>query len=275
MPVSRPFTPSTPPSHPRLPSYTPVAIFVVGTSGIGQGMAEAFARHTKAMRILSSSGATAPLPIPSSRPSGPHEFIECDMTLMSNVHRVETELRARIPKINFLMLTPGLAVHYYGRWHFVKNFLPAVEAAKEEGEDGKVMSIDLKDLGLKKGFSVASARAATPTYTDIMINDLAVRQPALTFIRAHPGIVTSNLYNSSSAPLIHLPHPVFTPFIYSAQSTGEHHLYAFLMAGSGAVRTGPKGDDIGLTKEYSGSKEAMGMLWAHTEEATKARRICS
>jgi hypothetical protein len=57
--------------------------------------------------------------------------------------------------------------------------LPAVEAAKEAGEDGKVMSvlaagyggkIDLEDLGLKKSFSVGNAAAAAPTYNDIMIN---------------------------------------------------------------------------------------------------------
>jgi hypothetical protein len=63
---------------------------------------------------------------------------------------------------------------------FIKDFFPVVEAAKEEREDGKVMSvlaagwggkIDLKNLGLKKSFSVANARATvTPTYTDIMIN---------------------------------------------------------------------------------------------------------
>ncbi|KAJ7842069.1 hypothetical protein B0H13DRAFT_1731814 [Mycena leptocephala] len=184
------------------PSYTPVAIFVGGTSGIGQGMAEAFARHTKgnAHIVLVGRNRAAAESIlatfPKPGPGVTHEFVECDITLMSNVHRVATELRARIPKVNFLVLTPGvltmdrrnetmegidrkLAVHYYGRWRFIRDLLPAVEAAKEAGEDGKVMSvlaagwggeIDLDDLGLKKGFSVATARAATPTYNDIMIN---------------------------------------------------------------------------------------------------------
>jgi hypothetical protein len=63
--------------------------------------------------------------------------------------------------------------------------------------------------------------------------------------------------------------PLLAPFIYSVQSAGEHQLCALLKMGSGAVRTSPKGDDIGPTKEYSGSTEAMERLWVHTEEATK------
>ncbi|KAJ7864197.1 NAD(P)-binding protein [Mycena leptocephala] len=274
------------------PSYIPVAIFVGGTSGIGQGMAEAFARHTKgnAHIILVGRNRAAAQSIlatfPKPGPGTTHEFVECDITLMSNVHR----LRARIPKINFLVLTTGvmtmdgrnetaegidrkLAVHYYGRWRFIKDLLPAVEAAKEAGEDRKVMSvlaagyggkIDLEDLGLKKSFSVGNAAAAAPTYNDIMINDLAARHPALTFIYAHPGAVASNLLKSSNTALVRAAHTFFSLllslFIYSVQSAGEHQLYALLNAGPGAARTGAKEGDIGLTKRYFGSKEAMGRL---------------
>ena len=63
--------------------------------------------------------------------------------------------------------------------------------------------------------------------------------------------------------------PLISLFTYSAQSAGEHQLYALLKAGPGAARTNDKGDDIGLTKAYFGSPEAMVRLWKHTEEATK------
>ncbi|KAJ6462428.1 NAD(P)-binding protein [Mycena sanguinolenta] len=288
------------------PSYTPVAIFVGGTSGIGQGMAEAFARHTKGNAHIVLIGRnraaaesiieTFPKPtVPGAR----HEFVECDITLMKNVHRVADELRARIPKINFLVLTAGvltmngrneteegidrkLAVHYYGRWRFIKDLLPAVEAAHKESEDAKVMSvmsaghggkIDLDDLGLKKSFSVANAALAAPTYNDIMVNDFAARHPGLSFIHGHPGAVVTNLLKSSDTRLIRTANtlltPFITPFAHSVQSAGEHQLYGLLKAGPGAARTGDRGDDMGLTKAYFGSPEAMARLWTHTEEATR------
>jgi hypothetical protein len=104
-------------------------------------------------------------------------------------------------------------------------------------------------------------------------SDLGVRQPGLTFIHVHPVVVTSNLYKSSKTPFIRAAKAFFTPllapFILRAER-GRALLYAPLEAGPGAVRTGSKGDDIGLTKGYFGSKEKMEMLWAHTEEATKA-----
>ncbi|KAF7352057.1 hypothetical protein MVEN_01168200 [Mycena venus] len=288
------------------PSHTPVAIFVGGTSGIGQGMAEAFARHTKGnahIVLVGRSRAAAEAIIATfPKPTVPgvkHEFVECDITLMKNVQRVAGELRARIPKINFLVLTPGvltmngrneteegidrkLAVHYYGRWRFIKDLLPAVEEAHKAGEDAKVMSIlaaghggkiDLGDLGLKKSFSVANAAAAAPTYNDIMVNDLAARHPGLSFIHAHPGTVATNLLKTSDTRILRAANsfltPLLSPFMYSVETSGEHQLYGLLKAVPGAVRTNDKGDDIGLTKAYYGSPDAMARLWKHTEEATK------
>ncbi|KAJ7268199.1 NAD(P)-binding protein [Mycena haematopus] len=287
------------------PSYTPVAIFVGGTSGIGQGTAEAFARHTKGnahIVLVGRNRAAAEAIIQTfPKPTVPgvkHEFVECDITLMNNIHRVAGELRARIPKINFLVLSPGvmtmngrneteegidrkLAVHYYGRWRFIKDLLPALEAAHKAGEDAKVLSvlsaghggkIDLEDLGLKKSFSVPNAALAAPTYNDIMVNDFAARYPGLSFVHSHPGFVATNLMKSSDTSIMRTANsllmPLFSPFAYSVQTSGEHQLYALLKAGPGAVRTNDRGDDIGLSKAYFGSPEAMSRLWKHTEEAT-------
>ncbi|KAJ7133207.1 hypothetical protein C8R44DRAFT_772031 [Mycena epipterygia] len=173
-----------------------------------------------------------------------------------------------------------LAVHYYGRWRFIKDLLPAVEAAQKAGEDAKVMSvlaagdggaIDLEDLGLKKSFTLASAAAAAPTYNDIMVNDFAARHPGLSFIHSYPGVVRSGLLRASDSSWIRASNvlmPLLAPFSYSVEASGEHQLYALLKAGPGAVRTNDKGDDIGLTKAYYGSMEAMKRLWKHTEEAT-------
>ncbi|KAK7038391.1 hypothetical protein R3P38DRAFT_2905827 [Favolaschia claudopus] len=288
------------------PSYTPVAIFVGGTSGIGQGIAEAFARHTKGnahIVIVGRNRAAAESIISTfPKPTVPgvtHEFVECDISLMKNVRHVATDLRARIPRINFLVLTPGvmtmngrneteegidrkLAVHYYGRWRFIKDLLPAVEEAHNAGEDAKVLSvlsagygggkIDLEDLGLKKSFSLPNAAAAAGTYNDIMINDFAARFPGLSFIHSHPGFVASNLMKTSNTPSLRFMNnilmPILRPFAYSVETSGEHQLYGLLKAGPGAVRTTDNGDDIGLSKRYFGSPEAMARLWKHTEEAT-------
>lgn len=121
--------------------YRPVAVFVGGTSGIGAGMAKAFAEHRNGDAHIVIVGRNrqaaqdliASFPKPASG-EPQHEFVECDVTLMRNVRKTTSELAGRLPKINFLVLSPGimttkhtetaegidkkLALHYYARWRF-------------------------------------------------------------------------------------------------------------------------------------------------------------
>jgi NAD(P)-dependent dehydrogenase (short-subunit alcohol dehydrogenase family) len=139
------------------PSYIPTAVFVGGTSGIGEAMAKAFARYTKGnTRIIiigrnkaAAESITASFPNPTAQSDSEplHEFMYCDATLMKNVDATTTELLAKLPAINFLVLSPaflaaggrdeteegidkGFALKYYARWKFIRDLMPLLQKAK-------------------------------------------------------------------------------------------------------------------------------------------------
>lgn len=199
------------------PSYLPVAVFVGGTSGIGQAMAEAFAKYTvgRAHIIIVGRNRLAAEKIIESFPKPTesdvgwkHEFISCDVNLMKNVREMSDTLLQSVPRINYLILSAGvfgflgrheteegidvkLASRYYSRFVFIKHLLPALRVAKTAGEDAKVMSIlgagqaagiDLNDLGLKKKYSGLKAMLHTLAYNDLM---LAVNSKSHSLLEHH------------------------------------------------------------------------------------------
>ncbi|KAJ7366109.1 NAD-P-binding protein [Mycena albidolilacea] len=226
----------------------PVALFVGGTSGIGQAMARRFAEYTKGeshIIVVGRNHAAARATISSFPNSklGTYEFVECDATLMQNVGTTTAALRAHISKLNFLVLSPGffsiiagrdetaegldkkLALLYYARWKFIYDLMPLLQNAAASAEDAKVYSvlgagtgsaIDLDDLGLKKRYSALKAATAAATYTDLMMEKFATTNPQVQFTHAFPGLVRTPMMRPKHwvlkplAPLISVASYPFT-----------------------------------------------------------------
>ncbi|TFK81993.1 NAD(P)-binding protein [Polyporus arcularius HHB13444] len=279
------------------PAYFPVAVFVGGTSGIGRATAEAFARYTKGNAHIVIVGRNksaadeiiASFPKPTE-PAAKHEFVQCDVFLMRNIQATTAALRERLPKINFLVLSPGLlkfrgrdetaegidkrlGLHYYARWKFVYDLLPLVRKAKDAGEDAKVMSVlapghggpvNLDDLAMKKSYNFAKAGLASPTYTDLMFEHYAKENPDLAFIHIYPGLVAT--------PLIFASHWAFRPLNYllkafatTPEDCAEYMLYGLFQTEKGFSRRNQTGDDIGDYRHY-GSEEERERVWEHSKE---------
>lgn len=143
----------------------PVALFVGGTSGIGQALSCAVARYTggNARILLSGRNRSAAeqtintYPRPTSLDANPHSFLENDLFQMKNVQKTTSFLLVTLPKLNLLVLSTGfmdcrwrdetaegidkrLALNYYSRWKFIHDLLPLLKRAKDVGEEARVMS---------------------------------------------------------------------------------------------------------------------------------------
>ncbi|KAJ7050361.1 hypothetical protein C8F01DRAFT_1377777 [Mycena amicta] len=211
------------------PSYTPVAVFVGGTSGVGEGMVDAFARYLggKAHIIIVGRNEDAAKKIisrfPAAENTSTYEFLPCDLRLMANVHAVCAEIRRKVDRVNFLVLTAGyasmvnvaltedgldlnLAMRYYQRFVFIKELLPLLQNAQSLGQDAHAMSVlgaglgkpsrplDLTNLGNTVAPRVGRIGVAmrgmvmSSGYTDAMLAYFASQNPKIAFTHIHPGI---------------------------------------------------------------------------------------
>lgn len=89
-----------------------VAVFVGGTSGIGEYTLKKFARHAKNPRIylVGRSQDAADRIIPECvkiNPDGQYIFIQSDVSLLKNVCRVCEQILSKEESINLLFQTQG------------------------------------------------------------------------------------------------------------------------------------------------------------------------
>ncbi|KAK7687264.1 hypothetical protein QCA50_009769 [Cerrena zonata] len=288
------------------PSYLPVAIFVGGTGGIGQGTAEAFARHTKgnAHIIIIGRNRVAAETIISKFPKptaegAKHEFVYCDLTLMKNIENTTKSLLERLPRVNFLFLSTvsvtklgreeteegidkKLATLYYGRFKFINDMLPALRNAAANHEAatvycvlgaGRGKEIDWNNLGLKRSYNVFAIREQTIRYVDTITQELAAQNPILSFIHAWPGAVRTNASHSIESIPLRLALKTIMLLAYPISMTyaqsGEYMLYGMLSASEKPGWSRVDEDGTLMTKnEYIASNEERKRLWEHTIEET-------
>ncbi|KAI0796251.1 NAD(P)-binding protein [Irpex lacteus] len=284
--------------------YRPVAVFVGGTAGIGAAMAKAFATHRNGDAHIVIVGRNrqaaeeliASLPKPADGQT-PHEFVECDASLMRNVRQTTAELVRKLPKINFLVLSAGflttqgrnetdegidkrLALHYYSRWRFTYDLIPLLQKAVDANEDAKVMTvlnstgqsesdIDLDNLGLKKNYSPVAAAKYGCACSNAMIESFAEKHPKMSFVHVFPGLVRTQLLDGNDdwklrllSPLTHLLAWVVG---VSPEACAEYMWHGLYASKAGWSRRDSHGEEINGKPRPS---EVRSKVWDHSLEVT-------
>ncbi|PPR00862.1 hypothetical protein CVT24_000314 [Panaeolus cyanescens] len=278
-------------------SRLPTAVFVGGTSGIGEGLARVFARDTDGQSNIIIVGRnrkaaekifeSLPRPTNTSSESQPsRDFIECDASLIKHVQTATSEILQKYSKINYLLLTPGyltleglnptsegidkkLAVHYYARWKFANDLLPALKKAKEAGEEAKVLSVlgagigaeaDAEDFGLKKegNYTLSNVALVSATYNDLMMQKLSLLNSSIAFLHSTPGVVRTNALAASPSARLRLVNclmPLAAPFMTTPEECASYQWHGIYTTSkteegqdAGAWRIGSKGEDLKKTR---------------------------
>lgn len=145
-------------------SQKPIALFVGGTSGIGQYGALKLAELTSPEKVIITgrnkvNGDKIVSDLNKLSGSTNNEFIPCDVYLLKNVRKYTDEIKRKIKKLNYLVLSTspsmgfftrenteeGLDANmvsiFYSRNLIVKELLPLLQAAADAGEEARVITI--------------------------------------------------------------------------------------------------------------------------------------
>ncbi|KAF5380803.1 hypothetical protein D9757_007126 [Collybiopsis confluens] len=297
-------------------SQIPVAVFVGATSGIGRGMVQAFAHYFNGnahiIIIGRNKDAAAQIinsfPKPTTTPESAssstlvqsvHEFIASDVSLISNVHKLTKDLLKRLPRIDYLVLSPGvlvfvgrketkegldekMALSYYSRWTIINELRPLLRKAEIRGGArvysvlaagmGDPAKIDLEDLELKKNHTIARCMIAIQTYTDLMMQKLSSEEPSISFSHAYPGIVRTPMMSSSRwwlTIIYYLFYPVISLFSLTSEAAGKVHMAACMASPPGFNSYGEMGQSLAYTPA---DEEIVERIWKHTVDVTDVRR---
>ncbi len=249
------------------PSYIPIAVFVGGTSGVGEAMVKALSSHTNGRVHLVIVGRNrdaavktfSSLPRPTGDDGQPvlRDFVYCDAYLMKNIKATCQDLSEKLPKINFLVLSAGyfrptgrveteegldqmLVMRYYNRFKYTKELLPLLQKAKALGEQAGMMSIlgagavnitsiDTDDLDMKKKYGTLKAASKSIGYNDIMVEVSQLPNLLLSTSNPHSRNSLKSTQRSRSRTFILAPS---TPQAFQRSSPGGQCTFSRLSSTS-------------------------------------------
>jgi len=275
------------------------ALFIGGTSGIGQNIAFKLASNVASPHIVVSgrnaqSGEATVARLREINQEGKYEFQPIDVSLMGNVKDFVKDFSSRNQKLNYLVISSGflstaartetkdgidnkLAINYYGRFSLIFRLLPLLERAAEQGEEARVMTVlacarggpvPVDDLDLKKRYGLKAAATVASTYNDLMVEEFAHRSPKVSFMHAYPGMVDTNI--ASGLPwYLRGPAKLLSVFARNPADTGDYLLYGLTNPESkvGWHLIDENGDKVKPCAYQT--EQSRKTVWDHTLKLTK------
>ncbi|KAK6811789.1 hypothetical protein RU639_012348 [Aspergillus parasiticus] len=230
-----------------------VAVFVGGTSGIGEATAKELAKAIKKPTIHlvgrnQAAGSRILEELKSANPDGTFHFIQSDVSLLRNVDEACSEIKQKEKAIDLLFLSTGHlaaskqntseglennhALRYYSRMRFVHNLLPLLSASKAParvvsvlagGQEGK---IEEDNLDLQKSWTIMKAGMYAATLNSLAAEHLATLYPSISFVHVFPGIVRTPLMNKTMGSIAgSIVSFLSRPMSISPQESGERHVF--------------------------------------------------
>ncbi|KAI1153772.1 putative short-chain dehydrogenases/reductase [Nemania diffusa] len=247
-------------SNERIPSALPsglVAVFVGGTSGVGEHTLKAFAKHARGPKVIivGRSQEAANRIMNECRqlsPDGHFEFIGADVSLLKNVDDVCRQIQQKVSAINLLFESQGsmafeaetseglpaaFALSVHSRLRFITNLLPLLQRADSfrrvvsVGAATCEGAVDLSNIPAT-GFPLMKWRNQLASIVTLLLEEVQrQRAPDVAFVHTVPGVVESGIRRELKPTLrisiIIAISRLLAPFVNVPPSeSGERHLFA-------------------------------------------------
>ncbi|KAK4460009.1 hypothetical protein QBC42DRAFT_111401 [Cladorrhinum samala] len=230
-------------SNARINTLAPglVAVFVGGTSGIGEATMKEFAKHASQPRIYfvgrsDEAAARITIELESLNPGGQYNFIKADISLLRNVDNVCLDIQSRESLINLLFLTSGTAVTgidtaeslhyhtavtYYSRIRFISNLLPLLQRATSLRRVVTVFNNHSSKANNASALHSHSIPSAPKTLLSqqsfaimtLALESLAFEAPDVTFIHSFPSPFLPATSNNTPAEAPQKKSPKTSPLM--------------------------------------------------------------